>query len=340
LPEFCDKLRASIEKISPHAVDEILPLQTFGNSNTYSIKCANGHRYFLKRYLFSNSDLRNRQETERNALIFLNKNTNFSTPQFIGGDLQTKINLFEWIEGHQVIEPSERDIMGVLDFIGHLSDISHGTARQAFSLASEACLSPPEVIRQISERISNLQNASNKDTDLLKLLETDLCPIYDKILTYTRENNNSKIIWRKQKIAATSQVLCPSDLGFNNILRQTDGKLVFVDFEYFGWDDPVKMIADFLLHPAHRLKQSQKKIFFNESKNIFSNILSFSDRFNSLLPFFEIRWCLIILNPFCNDYRLDRGIELTPQLKRQRLSEVQKRLTNLLNWYKTTDYGK
>ena len=42
--------------------------------------------------------------------------------------------------------------------------------------------------------------------------------------------------------------LVPSDFGFHNALRRPDGTLAFFDFEYFGWDDPVKLTADVLLH--------------------------------------------------------------------------------------------
>ena len=47
--------------------------------------------------------------------------------------------------------------------------------------------------------------------------------------------------------------LVPSDFGFHNSLRRKDGSLAFVDFEYFGWDDPVKLSADILLHPGRTL---------------------------------------------------------------------------------------
>ena len=53
----------------------------------------------------------------------------------------------------------------------------------------------------------------------------------------------------------------PSDFGFHNSLRREDGSLAFVDFEYFGWDDPVKLTADILLHPGSPLAASQRRRF-------------------------------------------------------------------------------
>ena len=44
------------------------------------------------------------------------------------------------------------------------------------------------------------------------------------------------------------QVFSPSDFGFHNALLKDNGKLCFLDFEYFGRDDPVKLMADFIWH--------------------------------------------------------------------------------------------
>ena len=55
--------------------------------------------------------------------------------------------------------------------------------------------------------------------------------------------------------------LVPSDFGFHNSLRRPDGSLAFVDFEYFGWDDPVKLTADILLHPGRPLAAPQRRRF-------------------------------------------------------------------------------
>ena len=55
--------------------------------------------------------------------------------------------------------------------------------------------------------------------------------------------------------------LVPSDFGFHNSLRRKDGSLAFVDFEYFGWDDPVKLSADIMLHPGKPLAAAAVRAF-------------------------------------------------------------------------------
>ena len=61
------------------------------------------------------------------------------------------------------------------------------------------------------------------------------------------------------------KIISPSDIGFHNILYK-DNKLFFIDFEYAGWDDCFKMIADLVLQPEGCLDSE----FFQISKSLFS----------------------------------------------------------------------
>ena len=63
------------------------------------------------------------------------------------------------------------------------------------------------------------------------------------------------------ELAQEKRSLVPADFGFHNSLRQGDGSLAYVDFEYFGWDDPVKLTADILLHPGVPLGAAQRERF-------------------------------------------------------------------------------
>ena len=44
----------------------------------------------------------------------------------------------------------------------------------------------------------------------------------------------------EQELLEQYRTLSPSDFGFHNALRTPAGTMVFLDFEYFGWDDPAK----------------------------------------------------------------------------------------------------
>ena len=66
----------------------------------------------------------------------------------------------------------------------------------------------------------------------------------------------------KRILPKSERCLSPSDFGFHNAICDVNGVYHFVDFEYFGWDDPAKMICDFILHPGMDLPNKYKKTLF------------------------------------------------------------------------------
>src|SRR5262249_17269562 len=127
-----------------------------------------------------------------------------------------------------------------------------------------------------------------------------------------------------------SQSLCPSDFGFHNALRGPRG-LVFIDFEYFGWDDPVKLCCDFLLHPGMNLAGPLKEQFVAAILPIYGGDRSFARRLGLLYPLFAMRWCLILLNEFLPERwanRVHAGVALDwAAAKRRQLARATEMLS-------------
>ena len=92
--------------------------------------------------------------------------------------------------------------------------------------------------------------------------------------------------------------LVPSDFGFHNSLRRRDGSLAFIDFEYFGWDDPVKLTADILLHPGRPLAGAAAPALSARGAAASMATTAFAARLAAYLPLFALRWVLILLNEF------------------------------------------
>ena len=92
----------------------------------------------------------------------------------------------------------------------------------------------------------------------------DFIPLWKKI------KNESLASWPKSSrdnaVNKKRLVLNPSDFGFHNTLKKKN-KLFFLDFEYFGWDDPVKLTADFIWHPSHSLNKNLQQIWKRMGKN-------------------------------------------------------------------------
>ena len=75
----------------------------------------------------------------------------------------------------------------------------------------------------------------------------------------------------------------------------------FIDLEYFGWDEPAKLIAEFPLHPAMNLNKECKDHWLKECLSMFeATDPDLASRLEATTPLYALRWALITLNPFLN----------------------------------------
>jgi len=119
------------------------------------------------------------------------------------------------------------------------------------------------------------------------------------------------------------RILSPSDIGFHNILEDGEGKLVFLDFEYFGWDDPAKLASDFLVHPKTFDSQVLKRRFVEKMTSILKDDSDFPDRFRIQYPLYALKWCLIMLNEFLPENYLRRVFAGKERIDRKKICEEQ-----------------
>ncbi len=143
-------------------------------------------------------------------------------------------------------------------------------------------------------------------------------------------------------LADECRTLSPSDFWFHNALRNREGEIIFIDFEYFGWDDPAKLVGDFVLHPGMNLTNSQKQHWIKGAEKIFGSIML--RRMSLMWPLLGLCWCLILLNDFRQDYFLRRNGSAGKQttINRSRLMHQLARSEQLLgeiqSQYKNISY--
>ena len=129
----------------------------------------------------------------------------------------------------------------------------------------------------------------------------------------------------RDKLPKTKQSLSPSDFGFNNSILQGDGTLCFLDLEYFGLDDPVKLITDFIWHPAMNLSETQKKRWIVNSFKIFNDTKEIQQRFCAAWPLYGTRWAMILLNEFRKD-GWGKRVHVNEQIEHQREQKLSKQM--------------
>ena len=98
-------------------------------------------------------------------------------------------------------------------------------------------------------------------------------------------------------------------------MRSKDGALKFFDFEYFGWDDPVKLISDFYFNLGMNLNGEMKRCWIEKSSELL--LPKQQIRLFAHLPLYGCIWVLIGLNEYKNETweRRVAARELSPNLR-------------------------
>ena len=270
-----------------------------GNSRVFRVEGAKT-AFAAKAYPRHEGDSRNRLATEFAALTYLRKNGIECVPRPIAADREADIALYEWIEGEPVSDPEAGDVDRAADLINRIMALGRGTDRAEFGLASAACLSGAALVRQIESRLARLLDVAAEDAALERFLKFEFEPAVGlaagrAATAIDREGGDFT-----RDLDPPFRTLSPSDFGFHNALRKRDGGLVFVDFEYFGWDDPAKMVADFLWHPGMDLPTELRARFYAATRSTIAGHgdACFEHRVRALYPVFGLCWCLILLNEF------------------------------------------
>jgi hypothetical protein len=289
-----EECRLLVQTVLPEEVKKVSSLSGQGNSRIYHVDTASKRELALKCYPDQLCDPRPRLLTEVNACKFL-KETG-SVPHVVAYDLSLNFALFQWIDGSSPSKTSSREISEALVFVEKLKRV-FGYSTPKFGEAVEACLSGGALMGQIETRIDALLLVD--DPTLNSLLEHKIMPLAKKAF------HRAHATWPSSGIDADlpleRQTLSPSDFGFHNCLQNRDGSLIFIDLEYFGRDDPVKLIADFLWHPAMELDIERRKQWTEGALTIFSTDAEIGQRLVAAWPLYGIRWALIMLNEFRDD---------------------------------------
>jgi hypothetical protein len=277
----------------------VIALAKGGNNRLYRITDEKGV-VALKCYPSPDGDPRDRLAAEFNGLSFLKACREPQVPAPIAMSRPLNVALFEWIDGEPVGNPTSADIDAALAFLRRLHGYRLDAAAAGLPLASEACLSGAEVVRQLAVREEKLVAVAPLRGELARLLDC---------LREERDRLAVPIAGSlADALAPEHRTLSPSDFGFHNAVRRSDGSIVFLDFEYFGWDDPIKLAADFLLHPGMTLDRVARRRFASGMAEMHSADPGFRARLARVLPLYALRWCLILLNAFLPGRQARRAV--------------------------------
>lgn len=319
-------LRDLARRAAGERVDSLVELPPGGNSRLWKAVTASGRPLLVKRYATRGGDARLRLAREFAALGFLWARGVRCIPEPLLADPEEAAGVCAFLEGAPLrpgeVTPADAD--AALAFLVLLGELSRDPAAAALGPASEAVLAPGAYLGVIERRRGALASAG--DGDLERFLREELAPLARAAEFFARgEADRRRVSWDREAEPGR-RTLSPSDFGFHNALRAGDGTLRFVDFEYFGWDDPAKLLADFFHQPAVPLPAGLRPRVLGGLERGLPGGETLADRLAVLYPLAGVNWCLIMLNPFRSP---EGGDPRAAQARRERLAAARAKARSL-----------
>lgn len=305
-----------IAKLLKQPVKSIKRIGQGRNSRVYLADCQKSERYAIKFYPAGNHGTHNRLQTEYSALTFLWKHGIRRIPEPVIANPSYHCAAYRHLEGIpiQIDSINNKDVQETVEFLVELNRLCSAEGSQDLPPAADACFSDQELLENIEARADKLRSVpdiSQNHHKLLEFLATEFNPKLDVLRDYLKRRAKDRSEPLSLPLDRKFQTFSPSDFGFHNAIRQPNGTIAFLDFEYFGWDDPAKTVCDFLLHPAMELRMESKQIFLSTFLEAFSSHDRLTQRAKRLYPLYCLKWCMILLNGFLPDYLRQRDLNMT-----------------------------
>jgi len=292
--------------IEKSAVEELLRVRldalkrVAGGGNNLALRARSGERSWLVKAYghHPGRDGRDRLEREFGLLSFLWRVGVRCVPEPVAASVESSLAVYSWIEGTRSVagEIEAKDVSALARFLGTLWTLRERPGARDLPVAAEATFSARELVLLVERRFERLRSGIEPDPlgrEALAFVEGDLARTFAEIREHALQGDPDTIL------PASERTLSPSDHGFHNALRtSTSPGWVFIDFEYGGWDDPAKMLADALLQPAVPIPRPLAPAFLGEMLGFLGRETGLYARFQRLYPLWSLKWCLIMLNEF------------------------------------------
>jgi hypothetical protein len=302
-----DAVEEAAARLAPAPVTAIEEVRKGGNSRVFKITTAAGH-YALKKY--PADDTRDRQGAEARALAFFARAGLAQAPRLVAADESLRASLLSWVEGAAVAQVSDADVAQFVQFQIDLDRAIDDDARRDIGPAAEACVSGERILSHIRRRCGPLAAFGAQLAELDSFLTLRFLPALAAAEQRARRTYGELGLDFAVDRPAAAQTLIASDFGAHNARRGADGNLTFLDFEYFGWDDPLTSIGNFVLHPGMQLTPAQRALYRDGLLAHFGT--AEASRLAALLPLFALRWCAIVLSDLLPERRAHRSRATAP----------------------------
>ena len=284
-------------------VEAWTPVREGGNNRVYWGQSAN-QKLLLKLYFHRNSHQRDRLRGELCFYGLSDRAGVTAVPKALGWDLENRMGLFTFLDGCKL------DAATVT--ADHVRQAANLVVRINNSLdeypppgdlpsAAESCFSFAAHLATVDKRLNRLANAAirdDMDREAVAWIRNDLAPCWHHVRREAAVRAADAGRDLDAALPSSERWISPSDFGFHNALVDREGCLRFFDFEYAGWDDPAKLVADFFCQPSVPISLDWWEVLEKQLADCHRWTSENGQRARQLLPVYQIKWCCIMLNEF------------------------------------------
>lgn len=225
-------------------------------------------------------------------------------PALLHVDVSQRCVVLEYVEGvlyQDGTSPSDEDVRLACVFFERLNEDLSTAQSHVHQNAAEAYLRLTDHLQNVQHRFSKMttEHLLGDEKELASRLLSKLTNRIDLVYSETLDAITPGEVM--DAINPDQFVLSPSDFGFHNAIRTSDG-IKFFDFEFSGWDDPAKVLADFLLQPRVQVDSGYisliQTLFPDQGSHTYT-------RYKILRRILRLKWACIILSVL-NPTRLHR----------------------------------
>ncbi len=245
---FWDLVRSLLKEQLNFDLIDFGEINEGGNNRLFKLNSPSS-KLLLK--LYKTPDDRHRLQREFEAFQFLRSKHINQVPEAYLVNLEDYFAIYSFVSG-KITKAADLDraqITALMDFIITLHRLLPNHVDHSFlpSIGASNCLQ--DYVTSTKTRINKLKThiATEGSTLLEKYgFPLDFEQSFDQLFTQITASYSAE--YMSSQLTSDQLRLSPVDFGPHNTLFQSNGKPMFIDFEYFGWDDPYRLIGDFLNH--------------------------------------------------------------------------------------------
>lgn len=206
----------------------------------------------------------NRLTTEYKTLEFLWGQGLREIPRPVTSLPSKSLAIFSWVEGRhpKADEIGPDQIDEAINLVIQLKSLSGIPEAARMPRSVGACFSLKEIRLRHEELTARMVTQKGlAESRLGTFLEDTLNPAFEAAWKKAEPLYRGQGIGPEDILPPGEWTLSHGDMGFHNTLMRPDGSLSWIHLEKFGWDDPVRIISNFLIRHSETLALELKRKF-------------------------------------------------------------------------------